>query len=213
MKKILLFVAIVAISMGSAFAQEKSAEKLRWKGTMNNGFWSNWEISVGGGVNTVAWEGLGTGKAAHSKMGWQVEGSLTKWYNPIVGSRLSLVGGELSTSDTKSLRDANSNWFMPTVEGIVNLSNWIGGYREDRVYYAKVFTGFGVSVVDIDTNSKTNEYATGFAATAGLINTFRVCKQLDINLELKNVITAGRDLPAAVAAQSGKLGQIGRAHV
>ena len=93
---------------------------------------------------------------------------------------------------------------MPHFDGVLNLSNWIGGYREDRVYYAKLFAGFGVSCVNVDT-----ETATGFAATGGLINTFRVCKQLDINLELKATLAPGRDMPAAIASSNiGKYGQI-----
>ena len=78
MKKFLLTIAIVAISAGSVFAQENSAEKLRWKGIMNNGFWSNWELSVGGGVNYTAWNGVGTDQNGVGDLGWQVEGGLTK---------------------------------------------------------------------------------------------------------------------------------------
>jgi outer membrane protein OmpA-like peptidoglycan-associated protein len=122
-----------------------------------------------------------------------------KWYNPIVGSRLTFTGGELN----KSNKAANSNFVMITTDGVINLSNWIGGYREDRVYYAKLFAGAGVSFVDINAQG-----GSGFAATAGLINTFRVCKQLDINLELKGILSAGHDMPAYIAPVASKYGQI-----
>ncbi|MBR6815810.1 MAG: OmpA family protein [Alistipes sp.] len=200
MKKILLSIAMVAISLG-AFAQENSAEGLRWKGIMNNGFWSNWEIGLAGGVNATAWNELGgvDNQRSVGDLGWQIEGNLTKWFNPIVGARLQVTGGKLNSSE-----DRTSSWVMPHFDGVLNLSNWIGGYREDRVYYAKLFAGFGVSCVNVDT-----ETATGFAATGGLINTFRVCKQLDINLELKATLAPGRDMPAAIASSNiGKYGQI-----
>ncbi len=197
MKKLLLSIAIVAISAGSVFAQENSAEKLRWKGIMNNSFWSNWELSVGGGVNYTAWNGVGTDQNGIGDLGWQVEGGLTKWFNPIVGARVQLIGGKLNASDDKLA----SNWIMPHADAVINLSNWIGGYREDRVYYAKVFGGFGVNFVNVK-----NEAGTGYAATAGLINTFRVCKQLDLNLELKGILPAGHDMPRGLEA--GKVGQI-----
>ncbi|MBR4995600.1 MAG: OmpA family protein [Alistipes sp.] len=203
MKKFLLSIAIVAISAGSVFAQENSAEKLRWKGIMNNGFWANWEIGVAGGVNATAWNKYGgvDNQTEIGDKGWQVEGNLTKWFNPIVGARVQVMGGKLNQSDDYG-RD--SKWIMPHVDGLVNLSNWIGGYREDRVYYAKLFAGFGVNFVNVGENR-----ADGFAATGGLINTFRVCKQLDINLELKGVLTPGRDMPADVAALGiGKYGQM-----
>ena len=68
MKKFLLSIAMVAISLG-AIAQENSAEKLRWKGIMNNGFWSNWELSLGGGVNYTAWDGIGFDQPT-GDLGW-----------------------------------------------------------------------------------------------------------------------------------------------
>ena len=202
MKKLLLSIAIVAISAGSVFAQENSAEKLRWKGIMNNSFWSNWEIGVAGGVNATAWNEWGgvNNQKQIGDLGWQVEGNLTKWFNPIVGARLQVAGGTLNASGDAQ----KSTWVMPHFDGLVNLSNWIGGYREDRVYYAKLFAGFGVSCVNVDTAT-----ATGFAAAGGLINTFRVCKQLDINLELKGILTPGRDMPAEIASIGiGKYGQM-----
>ena len=202
MKKFLLTIAIVAISAGSVFAQENSAEKLRWKGIMNNGFWSNWEIGLAGGINATAWNELGgvDNQKQIGDLGWQIEGNLTKWFNPIVGARLQVAGGSLNASGDAQ----KSTWVMPHFDGLVNLSNWIGGYREDRVYYAKLFAGFGLNCVNVD-----SETATGFAAAGGLINTFRVCKQLDINLELKGILTPGRDMPAEIASIGiGKYGQM-----
>ena len=105
MKKFLLSIALVAFSVANVAAQETSAEKLRWKGIMNNGFWSNWELSVAGGVNATAWDGVATNQVT-GDLGWQVEGGLTKWFNPIVGARVQLIGGELN----KSNKSVNSNW-------------------------------------------------------------------------------------------------------
>ena len=199
MKKILLSIALVAFAVANVAAQETSAEKLRWKGIMNNGFWSNWELSVAGGVNATAWNGIGADQDATGDLGWQIEGGLTKWFNPIVGARVQLIGGKLNASDDK----LTSNWIMPHADAVINLSNWIGGYREDRVYYAKVFAGAGVNFTNVK-----NEAGSGFAATAGLINTFRVCKQLDINLELKGILSAGHDMPRGIDVLSDKYGQI-----
>ena len=205
MKKLLLSIAIVAFSMGSVFAQENSAEKLRWKGIMNNGFWANWEIGVAGGINGAQWDVLGSKDQEKSMMGWQAELSATKWFNPIVGSRVVVAGGEMN----KANGSINSNFMTYTTDGIVNLSNWIGGYREDRVYYAKVFGGFGVNVVDINVKDfDKNEIGTGFVATYGLINTFRVCPALDINLELKGYTTPGRDLPAYLKKGAGRIADV-----
>jgi len=202
MKKFLLSIAIVAFSASSVFAQENSAEKLRWKGIMNNSFWSNWELSIGGGVNATAWNEWGgvDNQKAVGDLGWQIEGGVTKWFNPIVGARLQVVGGKLNSSDDRY----ENSWILPHVDAVVNLSNWFGGYREDRVYYAKVFAGMGVNFVNV--NSGDN--GSGFAGVAGLINTFRVCKALDINLELKGLLNAGRDMPLGIYDKAPKYGQI-----
>ncbi|MBE6187162.1 MAG: OmpA family protein [Rikenellaceae bacterium] len=200
MKKFLLSIAIVAFSMGSVFAQENSAEKLRWKGIMNNGFWSNWEIGIAGGINGTAWnDAFGTDQGAIGDLGWQIEGNVTKWFNPIVGARVQLIGGRLNASDDY----LKNYWIMPHADAVLNLSNWFGGYREDRVYYAKVFAGAGVNFVNVN-----NDGTSGFAGVAGLINTFRVCKQLDINLELKGILSAGRDMPRGINTIAAKYGQI-----
>ncbi|MBR2170513.1 MAG: OmpA family protein [Alistipes sp.] len=199
MKKLLLSIALVAFSVANVAAQETSADKLRWKGIMNNGFWSNWELSVAGGVNATAWDGIGTDQDATGDLGWQIEGGLTKWFNPILGARVQLIGGQLNASDDY----LKSNWIMPHADAVINLSNWIGGYREDRVYYAKVFAGAGVNFTNVN-----NEAGSGFAGVAGLINTFRVCKQLDINLELKGILSAGRDMPRGINVLAGDCGQI-----
>ena len=196
MKKLLLSIAMVAISLG-AIAQENSAEKLRWKGIMNNGFWSNWELSLGAGANYTAYNNVGTEQKNTGDLGWQIEGTVTKWFNPIVGARLQVEGGKLLASDDQ----LTNSWVMPHVDAVINLSNWIGGYREDRLYYAKLFAGMGVSFVNIDT-----EASAGYATSWGLINTFRVGKAIDLNLELGMAHCAGRDLPAGIEA--GKHGMI-----
>ncbi len=203
MKKTLLFIAILALSVSSSLAQETSAEGLRWKGYYNNGFWSNMELSVGGGVTYSAWNDWGANQGKFGdNIGWMAEIAATKWFNPIVGARLQVVGGELNMSN-KARNKFSSYWMVPHIDGVVNLSNWIGGYRDDRVYYAKVFAGMGVSIVDINKNG-----SAGFAADAGMINTFRLGHAIDLNLEMKTFINSGRDMPRAVARKAGRFGQI-----
>ena len=208
MKKFLISIAILAISMGSVMAQENSAEKLRWKGIMNNSFWSNWELSLGGGVNYTAWNGYGFDQKGIGDLGWQGELTTTKWFNPIVGARLQVVGGKLNISNDpislgESPNNIESTWIAPHVDAVINLSNWIGGYRENRVYYAKLFAGAGVSLTNVGENN-----GAGLAVAGGLINTFRVCKALDINLELKSILTSGRDMPCDLVDLAGKTGRI-----
>ena len=83
MKRVLLSIVIAVFTVGGLCAQENSAEGLRWSDVTGNNFWSNWEINVGGGVNATAWHGIGNKQKSTGDVGWQVEGSLTKWFNPL----------------------------------------------------------------------------------------------------------------------------------
>lgn len=199
MKKFLLSFAFLAFSAVGVNAQE-SAEYLRWRGITNNSFGSNWELTLGGGVNAVAWNKWGNHQKSTGDVGWQVELGATKWFNPIVGARLQFIWGQLNVSDDNGLK---SNWIFPHADAVLNLSNWIGGYREDRVYYAKLFAGAGVNIVNVNSDA-----SSGMAAVGGMINTFRVSDALDINLELKAMLSAGRDMPRGIAELAGKTGQV-----
>ena len=200
MKKILLILALGLMTM-SVGAQEV-AKKPSFKGFVSNGFWDNWEVSVGGGMNYVGWNKLGFRNQTNTgdNVGWTIEGSATKWFHPVVGVRLQLAGGRLNMSDGQGAQYQN-NYIMPHFDGLINLSNWIGGYREDRVYYAKLFGGFGVNITDVK-----NEAPTGFGFAGGLINTIRVSKCLDLSLELKGILTPSHDMP--LPAVAGKYAQI-----
>ena len=88
---------------------------------------------------------------------------------------------------------------MPHFDAMVNLSNWIGGYRENRVYYATLFGGAGVNFINVTDH----ESGKGLALDLGLVNTFRVTPCIDINLELKAIATATRDMPQPIFALNG----------
>ncbi|MBQ3187621.1 MAG: OmpA family protein [Alistipes sp.] len=202
MKKILLICALGLMAL-TAGAQEV-AKKPSFKGFVNNGFWDNWEVSLGGGMNYVGWNDLGFRNQTNTgdNVGWVLEGSVTKWFNPVVGARLGMWGGRLNMSNGKG--DAfGQDYLMPHFDGVVNLSNWIGGYREDRVYYAKLFAGFGVNITDVN-----EQDFTGFAFDAGLLNTVRLSPRFDLNLELRAVLSATKDMPMPIQEIGGEYSQI-----
>lgn len=204
MKRILLSIAVTMLSIGSMFAQDNTAEGLRWKDVAGNRFWSNWELSVGGGVSYTAWDkwGFSNQGSFGDNIGWTAEVSATKWFNPIVGARLQIVAGELNASN--EIHDKwHSNWMYPHIDGVVNLSNWIGGYREDRVYYAKAVAGMGVSIVDMGDGA-----SAGLAVNMGMVHTFRVSPRFDINLEMRTMLSSGHDLPSGMRVDAGRFGQV-----
>ena len=193
MKKLLLL-ALCSVLSFSAFAQEANeapAQKPSHKGFVTNGFWDNWEVSLGVGPAT---ENIGNnfGSFDHGsfwhRIGWEANVSATKWLHPVWGLRLQLQGGQFKDWRSASADSPERTPFIYVhTDLMVNLSNWIGGYREDRVYYAVPFIGFGYQALDFTEAAEDHGFGKNdeYAFTAGLLNKFRVCECIDINLELK----------------------------
>ena len=189
MKKtfILLFVAILPL-LASAQKEEVKVTVVEeestapWRGFVTNGFWDNWFISIGAG--------------GQDDFGRRItptfDFSVGKWLMPTLGVRAQVGGFTLKglTTDPANIYAKGPSrvdgyykqkWqqFNVHVDGLLNLSNWIGGYRTDRFYEAVPFAGFGMihgcSSVD---NTK-------FMFVAGLINKMRLSNAFDFNIEIK----------------------------
>lgn len=207
MKKILLSV-VVAMSLMSAtdaVAQEQRSP-LRWQGYETNRFWDNWEISVAGGGSMLQVANRGDkdpGKFL-DRVGWNANVSLTKWVVPIVGMRLQVDGGEFQNYSFAKQSYGDGIFKTPYIfahgDILVNMSNWIGGYRPNRVYSAISYVGFGYTAMSW-TKKSAGEYNGEFAFSSGLLNKFRVSPQWDIELDLRSWLFAERSLPEEI--QSG----------
>ena len=222
MKKLILSLVVVAFAF-SATAQETT--KNRWAGHTTNKFWHNWEISAGAGVSlsTRSW----SSDPGHIGLTWNA--GLTKWIVPIVGIRAQVSGDQYRHYENKVTSGAvkGDRYSWPSLFGhvdlMINLSNWIGGYREDRVYYAVPYVGFGYNAMSYYNDAKDGhvfpeaaDYERGaakgytmsssFAVGYGLQNKFRVCKQIDINLDLFSMIYPQQKMPAQVNLSRHGLG-------
>lgn len=157
-------------------------------GFQTNGFWSNWEISAGFGIGTAMSSGPDLGSRS-DRFGFQGDFAVTKWLHPVVGLRAQLQGGKFANFHADY---GKMKWpyMFAHADVMLNLSNWIGGYREDRVYYAVPYLGGGYMVSNFtDKSQAENHYGTAqqFALAYGLLNKFRVSKAFDINLEFKGL--------------------------
>ena len=196
MKKILLSLCVAMLACAAVSAQETATEKSRWKGFETNKFWQNWELSLGGGISHLDLNTRGgeSGKVG-ANTGWNINGAATKWFHPIVGARVQVDLGEFMNmikNDTKF----HTPYAYIHADAMLNLSNWIGGYREDRVYYAIPYLSFGYSATcfnrkDLHSNGE-------FAAGIGLLNKFRVTEYLDIQLDLRTWLLPGSGVNEAV---------------
>ncbi len=203
MKKIILIFAL-ALFTTSVWAQETHEKTMPKKpsnaGFVTNGFWDNWEISIGGGIGT-AFSSKPDPGAQHKRWGYELNFGLTKWVTPVFGGRLQLQGGEFDNF----FNTTGSKHHMPYVfvhtDLMVNFSNWVGGYRDDRAYYAIPFVGAGYMATNITDDSRVDsKFGHAFAFSFGLLNKFRISPAFDFNIELKSLMVPTEKVSSDVMA-------------
>ena len=197
MKKICLAILSMAFITVTG-AQEPVSPKPRFGGFVTNSLWDNWEISAGVGMGTALSSGTNLGPK-NERLGFEGNFSVAKWLHPVFGARIQLQGGKFNNFHPQYGKLGWPYLFVH-VDAMANLSNWIAGYKEDRIYYAVPFVGMGYMTSNFTSASQDDSHINGslrdFAATYGLINKFRVSNSFDINLELKGIIAAAAASPA-----------------
>lgn len=197
MKKLILLLAAVALAT-SVWAQD-TPKKPSFAGFVSNGFWDNWEITLGGGAGTALSNGTNQGSFG-DRINFEANFGLTKWFHPVTGMRLQLQGGQFANFDDV-LGKAKWPYLFVHADFMLNFSNWAGGYREDRAYYAVPFAGFGYMASNFTDKSHENNGSgthQSFAFTLGWLNKFRISPSFDFNIELKGLIAPSRVSPVAM---------------
>lgn len=197
MKKLFLSFVLVAFAATAVWAEDVP-KKPSFAGFVSNGFWDNWEISAGIGAGTAMTNGGNLGSYS-KRIGFEGNFSLTKWMHPVVGLRGQLQGGKFANFDQHL---GKLSWPYVFVHGdvLINFSNWVGGYREDRAYYAVPFVGMGLMSGNFTDSSKAASHrgaSSQFAFSIGLLNKFRLSDAIDFNIELKSLIVPSRICPAS----------------
>ena len=190
---------MVAVFAVSAWAED-TPKKPSFAGFVSNGFWDNWEISAGLGGGT-AFSNSGNLGSWGDRFGFEGNLSLTKWLHPVVGVRGQLQGGWFNNFDA-DLGKLKWPYLFVHTDVMVNASNWIGGYREDRAWYAVPFAGFGYLASNFTDKSQQKSLSgtdQEFAFTAGLLNKFRLSPAFDFNIELKGLMAKSEICPASVS--------------
>lgn len=198
MKQFFLLLAATLIAV-TASAQEQDHGKRVVEGS----FWDNWELSAGMGAGMHTERGTGNG-AFGQKLGFEGNFSIVKWVSPVVGLRAQLQGGRLSNYDLELGRE---RWPYLFAHGdvLINFSNLVGGYREDRAYYLIPFAGVGSIWANFTDKSQAK---TGrgtlqdFALTAGLLHKFRLSPAVDFHIEMKSWLTNTSVLPIELKERS-----------
>lgn len=195
-------VALCTMSATVASAQEEST-KLRWGGLTTNRFWDNWEVAAAFGNSFLGVSSNDPGKFK-DRNSWNANISFTKWALPTLGMRLQLDGGQFQNYSMNPKTYGDGLFQSPYVfvhgDILLNLSNWIGGYRDNRIYYAIPYVGFGVTTMNFtgSTGSKNTEYA----LSAGMLHKFRVSRQWDIELDTRTWMLRGGSLAPEIRGTS-----------
>ena len=192
-----IFLTFLLVAFASAAFAEGTPKKPSVAGFVSNGFWDNWEVSAGFGTGTAFSNGDNYGPRS-DRFGFEGNLSVTKWLHPVFGMRAQLQGGWFNNFDSQ-IGKMTWPYMFGHVDFMVNASNWIGGYRADRAWYAVPFAGFGYMASNFTDRSQ-RENASGsrqdFAFTAGLLSKFRLSPAFDFNIELKGLLTKSGICPA-----------------
>lgn len=221
MKKLFYFVVLTiafAFSAECVYAAcQKETKEPSCQGFITNKFKDNWELSAGVGPLWM----LETGSQSFGSV-TGVSGfvAANKWLHPVFGVRL---GVELSDARYKSIfgEQINSTLMYFHPDFMLNLSNWIGGYKKDRLYNAVLNVGAGLAFADLgaglDDNPGTNwggleeparrrphEYALNF----GLQNRFRISDAVNIDLSVEYMLARANLFPVCTATSSDRFNNL-----
>lgn len=193
--KVVSLVVALAIS-GQIYAQNSNSKETqndKFK-VETNRFWSNWFIKVGAGGQVYL--GDDDSKASFGKrISPTLDFSVGKWFTPGLGLQLTYSG--LSAKGASYMDGVYANgkknnkglfeqkWDMMYLHGdiLFNVTDMLCGYRENRVYSAIPYLGFGwLHSYDAPRNNE-------FAANVGFINRFRLSNRWDFNLEARAMMT------------------------
>ena len=185
MKKVIFCISAFMMFL-TAGAQEN--KKFRHANFETNRFIDNWEVSVGVGGQSFyrlhETPGLDLNEGNKISFGFNVAAG--KWFTPIFGARVQYQGISMTNAFRATGAENNWNYHYIHADALINLTNWICGYKSDRFYNAVLIGGAGYGLSSSENMEGVNNE---MVMTAGLQNRFRLCKSWDANLELKANLT------------------------
>lgn len=196
MKKILMLLAFAgAASIASAqqtmTVTEYEVIQVQDKYEVLTGrFGSNWFISVGGGAQVLFGNSDHIGKFK-DRIAPTINVAVGKWATPALGVRLQYSGlqvkGYTRNGAAPYIKGGEApdgaykqKWNYMNLHGdlMVNLNALFGGYNPDRVYEIIPYIGAGWA------RSYSSPHTNTATFNAGIINRFRLSRNVDLNLEL-----------------------------
>ena len=144
-----------------------------------NRFGDNWFISLNGGINL--YNGAFTNSESPFKhVSPNLKFHFGKWHTPGFGWRAGYTGLNMKPYENGEHTAVALFHF----DAMFNLTNLCCGYKEDRIYNAIPYAGFGWGGRDAYSYEKFDGLTGTLVVSYGLLNTFRVAERWAINFEL-----------------------------
>jgi len=190
-----IFVFSLALASLTLSAQQNAGYTDKQSGYETNRFWNNWFLNVGGGP-AFYWAGEHNEIDAFAKhITWGATLSAGKWFTPLWGGRLTVQGGKYHTFSRNGVtlldeapkhKVASDGYLSIHADGLFNFSNWVAGYKADRVYNLIPYIGVGIGAnewpwqdgADLDHCNRS------FVPVVGLLNSFRLGKRVDFTVDI-----------------------------
>lgn len=186
-KKFILTALAAATLSVSAIAQTDTTNlgNTKVKGPyLTNSTGSNWFLGAGVGISTSFSKKIGIFSEFSLKNDWNAEIFLGKWFTPVVGTRFGYKGGtnnfgfddkKYSSKRFENGEQIRFGYFHG--DFLFNLSNAIGGYKENRKWNFIPYLGGGIfGINDGHTDVKA-------AVSAGLYNEIRLSRAVNLFLD------------------------------
>lgn len=183
MKNLLIALAFVGVS-ATSFAQTNSVIANK-SSVATNSFWNNWFVQ--GGVDWNVWysdQEHGQSLTRNPFKSFRgvpgIAVAVGKWFTPGLGLRVKGQGiwGRRVDDDSHlqgTHKKGNKYWLI-NGDALFNVSNMVVGYNPKRFYNLVPFVGAGIG------RCMTTDFY-GMYLRAGILNEFRVSKNIAINLE------------------------------
>lgn len=169
-----------------------------------NRFWNNWFISAGGGAQ-VFWGDHDHQASFGDRLAPAFDVAVGKWFTPGIGLRVMYSGHQIkgatqkwnpthSTGQDVPGKGGQGYWlekqkfdmFNLHADVLLNLHNLFGGYKKGRVWNCSPYAGLGWARVWKTPKAKE------LSANVGLLNSFRLCSALDLNLDVRGMFVNDR---------------------
>ena len=199
LKKALMAV-VMAAAVSPIWAQSDIEETVEYSNDRykveTNRFWSNWFVHAGAG-GTVFFSDHDRQMKFGDRISPSLDIAIGKWFTPGIGVRAAYNGLSLKglTQDPDAYSSGvkydklswNGYWLYEQkikyynihVDVLFNLSNLFCGYNEKRVWNISPYIGLGVI------HAHNGPHKSEMSANLGLYNSFRLCKALDLTLDIR----------------------------